>query len=92
GDPRPPPRGAARLAQAIRKLEARALPAPRDLASEAPRAPLEAGSRIFIKDGERCHMVPLSAIRCFESCKNHVQVYFDATHAYVKKSLGSVEE
>ncbi len=72
------PIGAERLAQAIRKLEARALPAPRDLASEAPRAPLEAGSRIFIKDGERCHMVPLSAIRCFESCKNHVQVYFDA--------------
>jgi len=76
-----------RLAQAVRKLEARALPA------LAPaQAPLDADSRIFIKDGERCHMVPLTAIRCFESCKNHVQVYFGDTHAYVKKSLGSVEE
>ena len=86
------PISAERLAQAIRKLEARALPPQPEAAGEAPKAPLEAGSRIFIKDGERCHMVPLASIRCFESCKNHVQVYFDATHAYVKKSLGSVEE
>ena len=85
------PVSAERLAQAIRKLEARILPAP-DPTAETPKAPLEANSRIFIKDGERCHMVPLAAIRCFESCKNHVQVYFEQTHAYVKKSLGSVEE
>lgn len=77
-----------RLAQAVRKLEARDNAAPAD----ASRAPLDDKSRIFIKDGERCHMVPLSAIRCFESCKNHVQVYFDQQHAYVKKSLNSVEE
>lgn len=82
------PVSAERLAQAVRKLEMRALPAPPD----AVQAPLEAHSRIFIKDGERAHMVPLASIRCFESCKNHVQVYFDQTHAYVKKSLGSIEE
>jgi len=82
------PVSAERLAQAVRKLEARALPAP----AEAAQAPLDANSRIFIKDGERAHMVPLASIRCFESCKNHVQVYFDQTHAYVKKSLGSIEE
>lgn len=77
-----------RLAQAIRKLEAR------DGAAQvqAPRTPLDDKSRIFIKDGERCHMVPLASIRCFESCKNHVQVYFGQQHAYVKKSLNSVEE
>ncbi|MGJ9418971.1 LytR/AlgR family response regulator transcription factor [Massilia sp. CMS3.1] len=77
-----------RLAQAIRKL------APRDAAPAlAPvQAPLEPDSRIFIKDGERCHMVSLAAIRCFESCKNYVQVFFDDQRAYVKKSLGSVEE
>lgn len=79
-----------RLAQAIRKLEARESAAAD--APDAPRAPLDDKSRIFIKDGERCHMVPLSSIRCFESCKNHVQVYFDQQHAYVKKSLNSVEE
>lgn len=86
------PISAERLAQAIRKLEARTLPPPADEVAEAPKAPLEPDSRIFIKDGERCHIVPLGAIRCFESCRNHVQVYFDQTHAYVKKSLGSVEE
>lgn len=83
------PISAERLAQAIRKL------APRDGAPPvvAPAlAPLEAGSRIFIKDGERCHMVSLASIRCFESCKNYVQVFFDDQRAYVKKSLGSVEE
>ena len=74
-----------RLAQAVRKLEAHALPV-------SAEAVLDADSRIFIKDGERCHMVPLTAIRCFESCKNHVQVYFNQTHAYVRKSLGSIEE
>jgi two-component system LytT family response regulator len=77
-----------RLAQAIRKLAPRG-----SLPSPAPSAaPLEPGSRIFIKDGERCHMVSLAAIRCFESCKNYVQVFFDDQRAYVKKSLGSVEE
>lgn len=77
-----------RLAQAIRKLEAR------DGAAQVheQKAPLDDKSRIFIKDGERCHMVPLASIRCFESCKNHVQVYFGQQHAYVKKSLNSVEE
>jgi len=77
-----------RLAQAIRKLM------PRDPAHSplAAQMPLEPDSRIFIKDGERCHMVSLAAIRCFESCKNYVQVFFDDQRAYVKKSLGSVEE
>ena len=73
-----------RLAQAVRKLAGTA-------ALAAPGAPLERDSKIFIKDGERFHLVSLDAIRYFESCKNSVQVYFDGTHAYVKKSLNSVE-
>ncbi|MFC5459635.1 hypothetical protein [Massilia niabensis] len=77
-----------RLGQALRKLEARALPN----GPVAPKAPLEESSRIFIKDGERCHMVDLAAIRCFESCRNHVQVYFGNQHAYIRKALNAVEE
>lgn len=77
-----------RLAQALHKLAPRQ-PAP---AAAPAQALLEPDSRIFIKDGERCHMVSLAAIRCFESCKNYVQVFFDDQRAYVKKSLGSVEE
>jgi two-component system LytT family response regulator len=77
-----------RLAQAIRKLGAREtvenLPAARPL--------LEEKNKIFIKDGERCHIVSLDAISCFESCRNYTLVYFDRQHAYVKKALGSIEE
>jgi two-component system LytT family response regulator len=82
-----------RLAQAIRKLGVQAS----TVGDMAPHAdtiapPLDEKSKIFIKDGERCHMVSLEAISCFESCRNYVQVYFGSQHAYVKKSLGSVEE
>jgi two-component system LytT family response regulator len=82
-----------RLAQAVRKLGAQASPLP-DMAphADAVAPPLDEKSKIFIKDGERCHMVSLASISCFESCRNYVQVYFSNQHAYVKKSLGSVEE
>lgn len=82
------PISAERLGQALRKLDARALPDP----AQRPKAPLEASSRIFIRDGERCHMVDLASIRCFESCRNHVQVYFGNQHAYLRKALNAVEE
>ena len=77
-----------RLGQALRKLEARAQPN----GTVVPKAPLEASSRIFIRDGERCHMVDLASIRCFESCRNQVQVYFGNQHAYIRKALNAVEE
>lgn len=82
-----------RLAQAIRKLgvQASSLPEPAPHGDDAA-PPLDEKSKIFIKDGERCHMVSLASISCFESCRNYVQVYFGSQHAYVKKSLGSVEE
>lgn len=60
--------------------------------SDAPRAPLDIGSKIFVKDGERCHLVTLSSISYIESCKNYVRIYFGNDKAYVKKSLNSVEE
>jgi two-component system LytT family response regulator len=82
-----------RLAQAIRKLGAQALSAPEPAPQTGAAAPpLAENSKIFIKSGERCHMVSLDAISCFESCRNYVQVYFSNQRAYVKKSLGSVEE
>jgi two-component system LytT family response regulator len=82
-----------RLAQAIRKLGGHQS-GMHDTAQDSlpARPPLEAKSRIFIKDGERCHMVSLESISCFESCRNYVQVFFGNQRAYIKKSLGSVEE
>jgi two-component system LytT family response regulator len=81
-----------RLAQAIRKLGAREANEDRVEDLPAARPPLEENNKIFIKDGERCHIVSLDAIRCFESCRNYTLVYFDQQHAYVKKALGNIEE
>ncbi|WP_395012434.1 LytR/AlgR family response regulator transcription factor, partial [Undibacterium sp.] len=36
---------------------------------------LEIDSKIFIKDGEKCHLIDLKAIRYIESCKNYVQIF-----------------
>lgn len=77
-----------RLEQAVRKLLG---DADAD-ASKAPPRRLDMDSKIFIKDGEKCHLVGLESIRYIESCKNYVQVFFGADKAYVKKSLNSVEE
>lgn len=86
-----------RLETAVKKLTA--VPRPRQSedagepeTSEAPRAALDIGSKIFVKDGERCHLVSLSSISYIESCKNYVRIYFGNDKAYVKKSLNSVEE
>ena len=75
-----------RLEQAVRKLLG-------DTDSyTAPPRRLGMDSKIFVKDGEKCHLVGLESIRYIESCKNYVQIFFGAEKAYVKKSLNSVEE
>lgn len=76
-----------RLAQAVGRLLQQARDAP-----VMHKPILDERSKIFIKDGERCHLVSLASIRCIESCKNYVQVYFDDTHAYIKKTLAEVAE
>jgi two-component system LytT family response regulator len=79
-----------RLEQAVRKLTRE--PEPEDETEGEPRPVLEIGSKIFVKDGERCHLVTLSTIRYIESCKNYVLIYFGDQRAYVKKSLNNVAE
>jgi two-component system LytT family response regulator len=85
------PISAERLARAASKLIQLA-PEP----SAAEPLPLAWDSRIFIKDGETCHLVAISAIRSIDSCKNYVQIFFagerGAQSAYVKRSLDSVEQ
>lgn len=58
---------------------------------ELPQETLELESKMFIKDGEKCHLVTLGKIRYFESCKNYVRVYFESEAAFVKKPLTSIE-
>jgi two-component system, LytTR family, response regulator len=56
------------------------------------KPPLDINSRIFVKDGDKCHLVALESIRYFESCKNHVRIFFGKDNAFVRKSLNSIEE
>ncbi len=54
--------------------------------------PLEMSSKIFISDGDDCHLVSLQDIRYFESCKNHSRVFFESQKPFIKKALSSIEE
>ena len=56
------------------------------------KPPLDIHSRILVKDGDKCHLVALESIRYFESCKNHVRIFFGKENAFVKKSLNSIAE
>ncbi len=75
-----------RLAIAIAKLT---------MTGEEPiesKPKLAMNHKIFIKDEDKCHLVSLDSVLYFESCKNHVRVFFDNTSAFVKKSLTQIEE
>lgn len=76
-----------RLALAINKLTAS-----HDTGRNDSKPPLDINSQIFIKDGEKCHLVALNSVRYFESCKNYVRVFFNEHNAFIKKSLNQVEE
>lgn len=77
-----------RLEQAVRKLTGE----PEAEPETDTRPPLDIASKIFVKDGERCHLVSLASIRYIESCKNYVRIYFGDERAYVKKSLNNVAD
>ena len=72
-----------RLATAIEKLGV-------DSDNQTAEA-LEIGSKIFIKDGDDCHLVSLKQVHYFESCKNHTRVYFDGHKPFIKKGLSIIE-
>jgi two-component system, LytTR family, response regulator len=76
-----------RLALAIAKLNITT-----DEASTDPKPKLEMNHKIFIKDDDKCHLVTLESILYFESCKNHVRIFFDQQSAFIKKSLTQIEE
>ena len=75
-----------RLSEAIQKLGVS------ETSDTDSAGPFEINSKIFIKDGEHCHLVTLGSIRYFESCKNYVRVYFDDQNAFIKKALNSIEK
>lgn len=76
-----------RLSLAIHKLTAS-----HQESKSVSKPPLEITSQIFIKDGEKCHLVALQSIRYFESCKNYVRLFFNEHNAFIKKSLNHIED
>ena len=48
--------------------------------------------KIFIKDGENCHFIPLSEIHFIESLDNYARLYFGNQKAMIKRSLNLLEE
>lgn len=60
--------------------------------TDSPISQLDEKSRIFIKDGDQCHLVELGKIIRFESCGNYTQVFFDGKKAFVYRALSKIEE
>lgn len=79
----------ARLQQAIEKLPLYRLS---KVETEEAVERMRPDHRLFLKEKDECFLVPLSDIRCIESCKNYVRIFFDDKSAFVKKSLNQVEQ
>ena len=48
--------------------------------------------RLLVNNNQGCHIVTLSDIYCFESCKNYVNLFFSDQSAFIKRSLNLVEQ
>lgn len=48
--------------------------------------------KIFIKDGENCHFIPLTDIHFIESLENYARLYFGKEKAMIKRSLNLLAE
>ncbi len=76
-----------RLSEAIQRFSSR-IQASENTASER----LAADKKIFIKDGEKCHFVPISKIYLLESVGNYVRVFYENKQPLLHKSLTYMEQ
>ena len=84
-----------RLAEAVARVADRAAGRPAPLAP--PDAPLGPDDRVFVKDGDRMHLVRLGRVRRFESAGNYTRLHFDGTDGrparpLVLRSLSALED
>ena len=70
----------ARLSAAIERLRAKSSGDDAPAARAAPRDRLEAGDKVFVREGDRCWFVEVKSIRLLESEGNYARVHFDAAH------------
>nr|WP_287939379.1 LytTR family DNA-binding domain-containing protein [Algoriphagus sp.] len=78
-----------RLAEAIQRFRSKVFSNP-VISQEDDR--LSADKKIFIKDGEKCHFVPIAKIFLLESEGNYVRVYYDKHKPLLHKSLTYLEQ
>ena len=52
----------------------------------------DSSSRVFIKDGERCYMVPVQDIALVEAVNNYCKVHFDGHAPLLHRSLQQLED
>lgn len=76
-----------RLAEAIQRFRSK-VQASENLSDER----LSADKKIFIKDGEKCHFVPVSKIYLLESVGNYVRVFYENQQPLLHKSLTYMEQ
>ena len=84
----------ARLATALEKLRER-INAGAELAPPArpaPRDRLEAGDKVFVREGDHCWFVEVKSIRLLESEGNYTRVHFDQAQPQLFRSLNAMEE
>ncbi len=81
-----------RLSTAIDKLASDTPTNQKTEEREEKEPGLELNSRIFVKDGDNCHLIKIETIDYCESCKNYVQLFFEGKKAFVKKSLNQIEQ
>ena len=76
-----------RLAEAIQRVRSKAQPN-----GNTQEERLSADKKIFIKDGEKCHFVPVSKIYLLESVGNYVRVFYENQQPLLHKSLTYLEQ
>ena len=86
-----------RLAEAVARVAARAEARPAASPDSDPGGrPLGPADRVFVKDGDRMHLVRLGDVRRFESAGNYTALHFDdaagrAQRPLVHRSLSALE-
>lgn len=76
-----------RLAEAIQRVKGKD-----QTHGNSPEGRLSADKKIFIKDGEKCHFVPISKIYLLESVGNYVRVFYENQQPLLHKSLTYLEQ
>ncbi|CAN5359785.1 LytTR family DNA-binding domain-containing protein [soil metagenome] len=74
-----------RLKEAVEKVQ-------KKIYSQGTARELTMEKRIFIKDGEQCHFVPLSEVFLIESVGNYARVFYRNEKPLLHKSLNYLDE